>query len=300
MTRKHQKSFDFLSSFNYYLPSWGGMWAMLGLMLLGALLGNVVSLIFLNFVGGPDASSYAQLVAYPVQFIPPILYASAKSHREEMFEGLCVPVDNYRMGIDTDGKPMIAGWLIALMCAVATIACAVVTEPLVALLPEMPELLRNALESVTGGPLWCSLVTAAVFAPFFEEWMCRGIVMRGLLQHKSPAVAILGSAAFFALIHLNPWQAIPAFILGCVFGLVYYKTGSLKLTMLMHCANNSFAILMSNMPGVQDKDYLYQIIGDNLTYGVVYAASLALVVLFVVRVHALPKPENSAHATPLE
>lgn len=273
---------------------------MFGLMLLGALLGSAVSGAMSLILGDAFSASYVQLVAYPIQFIPPIIYASAKSHREEMFEGPCIPVDNYRMCKTADGKPMIATWLIALMCVVATIACAAVTEPLIALLPEMSERMRNLLESVTGGPLWCSLVTAAVFAPFFEEWMCRGIVMRGLLHHKSPAVAILGSAAFFALIHLNPWQAIPAFILGCVFGLVYYKTGSLKLTMLMHCANNSFAILMSNMPGVQDKDYLYQIIGDNLTYGVVYAASLALVVLFVVRVHALPKPENSAHATPLE
>ena len=273
---------------------------MFGLMLLGALLGNVVNTVMIMILGDAFSASYAQLVAYPIQFIPPILYASAKSHREEMFEGPCVPVDNYRVGKTADGKPQIATWLIALMCAVATIACAVVTEPLVAMLPDMPEWIRTLLESVTGGPLWCSIVLAAVFAPIFEEWMCRGIVMRGLLHHKSPAVAILGSAAFFALIHLNPWQAIPAFILGCVFGLVYYKTGSLKLTMLMHCANNSFAILMANMPGVQDKDYLYQIIGDNLTYGVVYAASLALIVLFVVRVQALPAPENSGHATPVE
>ena len=54
------------------------------------------------------------------------------------------------------------------------------------------------------------------------------MVLRGLLGHKvKPVWAIVISAAFFAIIHLNPWQAIPAFLLGCVLllalGLMFYQ-----------------------------------------------------------------------------
>lgn len=67
-----------------------------------------------------------------------------------------------------------------------------------------------------------------------------------------PVWAIFWSAVFFAFIHLNPWQAVPAFILGCLFGYVYYKTGSLKLTMLMHFTNNTFSLIFSNIDKFKD------------------------------------------------
>ena len=82
------------------------------------------------------------------------------------------------------------------------------------------------------------------------------MILRGLLNHKRedgstmhPAWAIVISALFFGLIHANPWQALPAFMLGCLFGYVYYKTGSLKLTMLMHCVNNTLSTLLSRFGG---------------------------------------------------
>ncbi len=62
------------------------------------------------------------------------------------------------------------------------------------------------------------------------------------------------SAVFFAVIHLNPWQAIPAFLLGCLFGYVYYRTGSLKLTMLMHFANNTFALAVAHIDAFEEAE----------------------------------------------
>ncbi len=106
----------------------------------------------------------------------------------------------------------------------------------------------------------------SVFAPILEEWLCRGVVLRGLLNYSrkgepgedgsrrgmNPALAIAISAIFFATIHGNLWQGISAFILGSFFGYVYYKTGSLKLTMLMHCVNNTVSVLSSKLPAFKD------------------------------------------------
>ena len=124
-------------------------------------------------------------------------------------------------------------------------------------------------------------------APFFEEWLCRGMVLRGLLNYKKvgtdkrgmhPAAAIAISAFFFAFIHLNPWQAIPAFLMGLVFGYVYYKTGSLKLTMLMHFTNNTFALCMAQTSWGEAENML-EIMPVKL-YVIAVIAALLLVALF--------------------
>jgi membrane protease YdiL (CAAX protease family) len=141
-----------------------------------------------------------------------------------------------------------------LVASIATIAAGFIAEPINALLPEMPELLKQALEQATEGKLWVSILSVSIFAPLFEEWLCRGLVLRGLLQKMTPASAIGVSAVFFAVLHMNPWQAIPAFILGLLFGYVYYKTGSLKLTMLMHCVNNTLALVLARIPSLSDAE----------------------------------------------
>lgn len=263
---------------------------MLGLLMAGALLGSfVVGIVAL--VSGGMSTSYQTVLSYPIMFIPPMIYAVSMSHREEMFDGQRVALDS--------GKP---SWTLMVLCAIGTIAFSVIVEPLINLLPPMPDFLENALKTLSDGPLVPSFLAASIFAPFFEEWLCRGMVMRGLLHHTKPATAIIVSAVFFAVIHLNPWQAIPAFILGCVFGLVYYKTGSLKLTMLMHFANNTFSILISRLPEFQGKDSLDQVITDQLSYGLVYASCLAISAYLLYYVWKLEehRAQQNDPATPLE
>ena len=97
-----------------------------------------------------------------------------------------------------------------------------------------------------------------------------------MLQKLTPFNAIMVSAAFFAVLHMNPWQAIPAFLLGLLFGYVYYKTGSLKLTMLMHCVNNTFAALMTRIPSLADAETFMDVMSP-WAYVCIFIASLAIV-----------------------
>lgn len=284
--RKKEKSFDILSAFNGYAPGWGGMFALLGLLLAGALVGNLLQMGMMKIYGIDFANTYSMLVSYPVMFVIAMLYASAKSRRNMLFNEINIPVDSYRV---KEGQ--MNRYLLALMCAVGTIAAALAVEPAIKIVPTTGEFwgpfyeaIKTAMEGLTGGPLWVALLSTAVFAPFFEEWLCRGMILRGLLQKTSPATAIIVSAVFFALIHLNPWQAIPAFLLGCLFGLVYYKTGSLKLTMLMHCVNNTFSVILSQIPALEGTEYLGDIITDKLQYGIILCACLCLTGFLVDRI----------------
>ena len=184
------------------------------------------------------------------------------------------------------------GFWMAVIVSVATLAAAFVAEPLSAWLPPMPEALEQAMSALMDGPVWVSFLLVSVFAPFFEEWLCRGIVLRGLLQKTRPAVAIAVSAAFFAILHMNPWQAIPAFLLGLLFGYVYYKTGSLKLTMLMHFVNNTFALMISKVPSLADAENFMDVLCP-WKYTCIYIASVLFLVSAVVILAAIPKKEGA-------
>ena len=83
------------------------------------------------------------------------------------------------------------------------------------------------------------VITAVIMAPIFEEIIFRGIMQKGMMNNGvEPWKAILFSSILFGLIHGNPWQFVGATLLGCVLGLVYYKTKSLLLPMLLHGFNN--------------------------------------------------------------
>ena len=59
-------------------------------------------------------------------------------------------------------------------------------------------------------PLWiCALVILA--APLFEEFLFRGLIFKGLQRSTGPALAVLASAALFALIH-PPISVVPVLV----------------------------------------------------------------------------------------
>ena len=136
-------------------------------------------------------------------------------------------------------------------------------------------------------PFWCTLLSVSVFAPLVEEWLCRGLVLRGLMNKMKPAGAICISAAFFAILHMNPWQALPAFLLGVLFGYVYYKTGSLKLTMLMHCVNNTMAVVFSKIPSLEEAEGFMDVM-STWAYAGIFMACVAFVAATCVVLRNIP------------
>jgi membrane protease YdiL (CAAX protease family) len=131
---------------------------------------------------------------------------------------------------------------IFLCCLVFTPLLAFLIEPLTDWLP-MPEAMKDLFAKLSNSdfPTFLMLVIAA---PLCEEWLCRGVIAKGLLRHSTPAKAVLWSALIFALIHGNPWQAVPAFIIGLLLGYVYWKTRSLLPCIFIHFVNNGASFLV--------------------------------------------------------
>ena len=276
-------SYDLFSNYSHFLPGIGGIFGILGLFILGALLGNIL-VLGLQFISPEFAKEYGTIISYPVMFIPAMLYASSKSRFDENF------VQGYRMDSNNFGR--FSGLQIAVIVSIATLATAFMTDALSSLMPPMPQWLEETMKQLLDAPLWITLISVSVFAPLFEEWLCRGVVLRGLLAKNSPMTAITVSAAFFAIIHLNPWQAIPAFILGLLFGYVYYKTGSLKLTMLMHCANNTMAAIFSRIPAFEEAESFIEVM-NPWTYAGIFICSAAFVVSAIIVISGIPHKEGN-------
>ena len=287
---KRTKNYNFYGNFPFFTPGIKGCIMLLLMFLAGAVLGSVIAAIIAAPIATSSPETTVELVtviSYPVMFIPPMIYASLKSKRNSFFD-LGYKLDSNNFG-------SLGGWKAALMAALLVLSAGFVIDILGYIMPDMPDWLKNALQGLTGGNVWINFLCVSIFAPFFEEWLCRGMILRGLLNYKKedgtngikPVWAIVISAAVFALIHGNIWQALPAFIIGIVMGIVYYKTGSLKLTMLMHFVNNTLALAMGQIDSLSEFDYWIEIMGARW-YWLAFVACLMLSFLIIRKFLALP------------
>ena len=284
--KKHSRrgSYDLFSAYNHFVPGVSDLIWVMVLFLAGMFLGGIVTVALTFAISQDFATTYGMVIVYPIQFIPAMLYASAKSRMNEGFEK-GYALDNNNFG----GR---SGFSMVLIVSAMALAAAFVFEPISMLLPEMSETMKAAMEMLLDGPIWIVLISVSVFAPFFEEWLCRGIILRGLLKRAKPVWAIVISAAIFGLIHGNLWQAIPAFIIGMILGYVYYKTGSLKLTMLMHCVNNTLSVIVSRIPAFEDVEFFADVMSP-WAYVTVIIAFAAVLASGLIIIKSIPLKEGN-------
>jgi uncharacterized protein len=89
----------------------------------------------------------------------------------------------------------------------------------------------------------CALVS--VVAPICEELLFRGFMFRALSNWRGPWQAAVITGLLFGIVHGLSAPIVdlaPLAFLGFVLCVVYYRTGSLYLCILMHSVNNSLAL----------------------------------------------------------
>lgn len=177
------------------------------------------------------------------------------------------------------GRRSFAGFSVAgfnpniiLSGTVWVIAAQIVLEPLMAMLP--------SIENAGVGRGFWACVTAVVLAPVFEEILCRGLVLETVRRRWGDAVAVLISALFFGLVHVEPSTALAGFVVGGIFGTIYIRTHSLFSTIILHSINNAFAFALICF-GLDDVP-LGDILGGGSVYHAVYGISVLIFLLFSV------------------
>jgi uncharacterized protein len=97
--------------------------------------------------------------------------------------------------------------------------------------------------SVWPALMWVSFV---VFGPIFEEFLFRGFLFEGFSQSRmGPVGAIAITSLAWSSLHLQYgiYEIATIFVMGLVFGVVRWKTGSLRTTIIMHAFTNFVALL---------------------------------------------------------
>ncbi|HVP09857.1 MAG TPA: type II CAAX endopeptidase family protein, partial [Phycisphaerae bacterium] len=120
-----------------------------------------------------------------------------------------------------------------------------------------PRFANEILEGLLGseGQVWQSVVLLSLVAPFTEEPLFRGLMLNGMLGSRRPWVAVVITAVLFAAVHLNPWQLLPALVLGLLFGWWFVRTRSLWPGIVGHAINNSLGFIISCIPGFEIPGY---------------------------------------------
>lgn len=157
-------------------------------------------------------------------------------------------------------NPALLLWAFVLIFAVG-----VVLEPLLRLLPEL---------SLDVGRGFWTILSLVLFAPVFEELICRGVVLGSLHARYGVVTAWLVSSLFFGVLHGQPAQVIGASVIGLILGFVYLATDSMWSVMILHALNNAVAYLA--MATGHGNALLIEMVESRTLYVLIYIAALAL------------------------
>lgn len=89
------------------------------------------------------------------------------------------------------------------------------------------------------------LLAFLLVAPVAEETFFRGVVFNAWEREHGTWVAVVGSAALFAVIHTSLFALVPIFALGIALALVYRSSRSLVATMAMHAGFNAISVTIA-------------------------------------------------------
>lgn len=269
-----------LKKIKSFAPNLGESWLLIVIIVIGGgIIGGVLALILSAIF--PSVNSWISILLYPVMFVPGFIYIYFRPvDKGEIVNKF--PVNSYNFGKQ--------GLFLSLLFTVPLIlAFNLVTEPLYSWM-KMPQFIKELFEKMNE-TTFISFLTVVIFAPLLEELFLRGIVLRGLLVHYSPKKAIIWSAIIFGFMHLNPWQAVPAILVGLLMGWIYYKTGSLLMTIFIHFINNGFSFLiMALLPSISLESSYRDIIPGNFYYVVFVVSIIYIAVTLTIMNKKYDKP----------
>lgn len=138
--------------------------------------------------------------------------------------------------------------LVSVGCILSAMLCFNALSELVGLPDLLEEHFIALSQTVTG------VLSVALVAPFVEELVFRGAIMRHLQERGlSPRMVILVSALLFGIVHVNPVQVLFAFLMGLVLGWIAWRTGSLVPVVVGHILNNATGVMELYISGNGEK-----------------------------------------------
>ena len=135
----------------------------------------------------------------------------------------------------------------------------------------------------SGAYIW-SLLSISIVGPIVEEILFRLLIFNSLERvTKNPWFAIIVSGVAFGVWHMIFVQSVYTAIMGCIMGLIYYKTRNIFVTMFIHIFNNT----IGNLPAALNTDLI-----NNAITAVSYIMIIPAIVLIVVLWNTKPEKKE--------
>lgn len=145
---------------------------------------------------------------------------------------------------------------------------------------ELPDLVESQLEGVIHNPL--GIVCVALLGPIVEELTFRRAILGSLLEKGHSAVAaVIVSALAFSIVHFNPAQMPSAFVIGCFFGWMYVRTGSIIPSIVCHVLNNTLSVVLMFTPL---KDSSFTDLTGGLTNAIIISVLCLAIAIELIRI----------------
>jgi membrane protease YdiL (CAAX protease family) len=111
-------------------------------------------------------------------------------------------------------------------------------------------MIKSLIAAGSFGIMLLNLFTLALMPAIAEEFLFRGVFQRIFTRlFRSGHLAIWLTAFIFSAIHLQFFGFLPRFVLGLVFGYLFFWSGTLWLPVTAHFVNNAFPVIFSYLQG---------------------------------------------------
>ena len=103
---------------------------------------------------------------------------------------------------------------------------------------------RDLVDAAQGAWFIVLFVVVVIGAPLVEELVYRGFIQGGLQNRIGSTWALIITAAWFTVVHLEPIEFPGLFAIALVLGLCYRRTQRLGLSIVTHLAFNATGLLL--------------------------------------------------------
>ena len=124
----------------------------------------------------------------------------------------------------------------------------VVSYVLISLFPQSADNVVTTFSSIMDGSAAGVFFVIAIAPAICEEMLFRGLIYNSMKARYRASAAIAIVAVLFGIYHMSLVKFIPTGLLGMALCYVAYKTGSIFPSMMMHCINNAFSVVVSYYP----------------------------------------------------
>lgn len=145
------------------------------------------------------------------------------------------------------------------------------------------------LSSHSFGIMMLNVLIVAILPAIGEEFIFRGVfqkIFTGIF--RSGHLAIWFIAFMFSALHFQFFGFIPRFILGLIFGYLYFWSGTLWLPVISHFVNNAFPVIMAFIQGMEK----YNATTETSLWKQALALPLPIIVVMVILIYFRGRSNN--------